>query len=86
MPHQLVPWYLILSYLYYERDASPVPDSTFDFLARRLDNEWELAKHPHRKLLRRGSLQSGHYLAGKYPLRTRVAAIQFLLECLDDER
>lgn len=76
-PQQLVPYYLMASYLYYERDVSAISDKEFDALARRLGREWDAAAHRHRALLQRNALGSGYYLKGRLPLMVRGAALHW---------
>lgn len=75
----LVPHYLIHCYLYYEAGASLIPDQQFDLLARRLNLEWDEAKHRHRRLIDRSALGSGgSYLTRKLP-RCVVSCAEGLL-------
>lgn len=71
----LVPHYLIHCYLYYECGVSIISDRSFDLLARRLQLEWDLANHRHRRMIERASLSSGgSYLVRKLPLCVISAA------------
>jgi hypothetical protein len=71
----LVPHYLIHCYLYYVCGTSLISDRAFDFLAKRLQAEWDLAEHPNRRLIDRAALSSGgHYLTKKLPLRVQSCA------------
>ena len=55
----LVPWYLMLSWLYYERDISIVSDACFDLICKRLDAEWDEVEHRHKRLVSRDMLKAG---------------------------
>lgn len=58
-PNMLVPWYLILSYLYYRADISLVPDSVYDSICEELG--WVLPKltHRHKRLVDADALLAG---------------------------
>jgi hypothetical protein len=57
---QLVPYYLMSSYLYYLTDkASPLTDKQFDHLCLRLIDEYERIKHVHKSLVSIESLNAG---------------------------
>jgi len=52
--------YLMASYLYYILNSdTPLSDSQFDQLARKLLKEWKTIDHPHKKLLSKSSLRAG---------------------------
>lgn len=79
--NRLVPYYLMSSYLYYELDEiTPITDSEYDILCKRLYDEWENITHVHKGLVRKDALLagSGFYLSGRYPLIVQSAAIQWL--------
>jgi hypothetical protein len=74
---QLVPFYLMASYLYYMCDESLCVDDAYDLLCRRLDTEWDRAIHPHRSMVKRQYLKqtTGYYIKSKdYPSIVKVAA------------
>lgn len=77
-PELLVPHYLIHCWLYYQYGRPMIEDHVFDALARRLEQEWDQAKHLHRKYIERKALRSGgSYI--KPPIRVRAAAERFLI-------
>lgn len=53
----LVPWFLMASYLYYQRDHSLLSDARYDQLCRDLDAEWPA--HRHRYAVDRAGLSAG---------------------------
>jgi hypothetical protein len=55
----LVPWYMMLSYLYYEHDKQLVPDHTFDLLCKTLLNQFDSVEHQHLKFVSKDSLRAG---------------------------
>lgn len=77
---QLVPYYLMACYLYYERDISVITDAQFDALARRLKRDWNEAAHRHRFFLQRSALGSGYHLAGQLPGLVTGAAMQWAVD------
>ena len=57
---QLVPYYLMASYLYYiTHKLSPMSDEEFDSLCRRLIDEYDGIEHPHKSLVSLESLRAG---------------------------
>lgn len=73
--NMLIPFYLMLSYLYYDRDLSGVPDSEFDKLCNRLQNEWDSITHEHKQYVNREALAAGTGYHLKYTNRIRGAAV-----------
>lgn len=65
-PNLAVPWYLSLSYAYYELDESLVTDWTYDRLCRMLDQRWDEIEHRHKHLIDRASLSAGTGFALPY--------------------
>ncbi len=77
--NQLVPWFLMSSYLYYWCDFSLIQDSEFDALCVRLHKEWLKVTHRHRDLITRNDLKAGTGFAIRiqdYPLITQSSAWQ----------
>lgn len=58
-PDCVVAWYLMASYLYYHEDFSLLSDGLYDRLCRKILKRWKFIKHPHKRLLDRGSLRAG---------------------------
>lgn len=74
-PDQLVQYYLMCSYLYYQVNISPIPDAAFDKLCVRIDQEWDTITHRHKALVDRAALKAGTgYQIDDYPLWVRCAA------------
>lgn len=74
-PGQLVQYYLMCSYLYYQVNISPIPDAAFDKLCVRLDQEWDTITHRHKALIDRAALKAGTgYQIEEYPLWVKCAA------------
>lgn len=74
----LVPLYLIHSYLYYVHDTAVIPDAEYDRICKELLDRWNEAQaHPHAAYLDRSSLEAGtafHIKADDYPMIVRCAA------------
>ena len=70
----LVPYYLMLSHLYYDRDESLVSDALYDLICKRLDEEWDLVRHWHKDLVDRAALSAGTGYHLKHPRRVVEAA------------
>lgn len=78
--NMMVPWYLILSYLYYAHDVSLVPDSMYDDLCAKLERWFD---HMHKDLIERDALRAGtgFYLVNKLPHRVMFASISLAADC-----
>ena len=73
-----VAFYLMSSYLYYERDTNVLSDGEYDTLCQRLLAEWKDITHPHKKFLKKGSLKAGTgYNIKKYPTMVKSAAMMW---------
>lgn len=70
----LVPFFLSLSWLYYEKDESLVPDALYDEMGERLLAEWDKIEHWHKHLIDREALKAGTGFYLKYPERVERAA------------
>ncbi len=78
---QLVSYYLMASYLYYIKDVSAIPDTTFDQLCKRLLSEFETVDHPHKYLVSELDLEAGtgyRLTDATFPLIVKSAAWQWL--------
>ena len=79
--HQLVAYYLMSSYLYYERDTQVLADDVFDAICVRLDKQWGWIQHEHKHLIHRESLRAGTgYDLKDYPPRIVNAALAWAAE------
>lgn len=83
--HLLVPWYLILSYAYYYRDASLVSDELYDRICKDLSaaiDAYEI-EHRHMRLCNQDALAAGtayHIPRADYPSMAVSCADQFIRE------
>jgi hypothetical protein len=71
-------YYLIFSYLYYEWDLTPIPDTLYDRLCNVLLSKWRRLEHPHKHLTTRDDLSAGTGFSIRYPDRVVNAAIEWL--------
>ncbi len=56
--NRLIPIYLMSSYLYYECDLNVLDDTQFDYLCKRILDNWDNIDHMHKHLLDKESLKS----------------------------
>jgi len=57
--NRLVPIYLMSSYLYYEHDKNVIDDTQFDYLCKKLYDNWDSVEHMHKHLLDKDNLKAG---------------------------
>jgi hypothetical protein len=83
---QLVPYYLMSSFLYYESHPqweSPLTDTDYDDLCKRVLTEWDDIEHPHKHLIDYFALSAGtgFYLKqDDYPQIVQGAAVTWAEE------
>ena len=58
-PNKLISWFMIASYSYYHLDINVMSDYDFDFLVKRIKENWGEIDHPHKKLIKPTNLDSG---------------------------
>ncbi len=74
---QLVPYYLMSSYLYYHCDKQVLNDDEYDTLAKRLLDEWDSVEHMHKHLITKDDLTAGTGYAIKHTNMIKNAAIRW---------
>lgn len=74
-----VAWWLMASYAYYRLNQSFLQDETFDWLGRYLKDNWDVIRHPNKRLIRQTATFSGYYVK-RYPIRVQAATWQLLDE------
>ena len=79
-PNQLVSWFMIGSYAYYELGTPLMSDAAFDLLVARLKENWETADHYHKALIKPGNLEAGSGFDLHYPTIVRDATRSALIE------
>ena len=75
---QLVSWFMMASYAYYQLDINLMSDYDFDFLVERLRNEWDNVDHPHKELIKKTNLDAGSGYDIDFPAIVRGAAADYL--------
>ena len=55
----LVPYYLMFSYLYYEKNVSLIEDTEFDKLCQTLLEKYDNVEHMHKHLVSKEALTAG---------------------------
>ena len=58
-PNMLIPYYLMFSYLYYEKDINLITDNEFDTLCKTLLDKLDGLTHMHKHLVKKESLTAG---------------------------
>ena len=85
--NQLVPWYLMASYMYYHEDESLITDALYDEVCQRLSYLLDKIDHWHKDLIDPGALAAGtgyHLAKEDYPKRT-IAACHHLLKKSEEQ-
>lgn len=77
-PDALVSWFMIGSYAYYELDENVMSDYDFDFLVKRLKEEWDNINHPHKELIALTNLDSGSGYDINFPSMVKGATVSYL--------
>ena len=57
--NRLVPIYLMSSYLYYEHDKNVLDDTQFDYLCKKILDNWNNITHMHKHLIDKNNLKAG---------------------------
>lgn len=57
--NRLVPIYLMSSYLYYEHDKNVLDDTQFDYVCKKLYDNFDDVTHMHKHLLDKDNLKAG---------------------------
>lgn len=76
---QKVSWYLMASYLYYEKDFSLMSDAEYDELCKELYMFFDILTHPHAAILELDLLKCGSGFGLRYPARTVISAETLML-------
>ena len=75
-PNMLVPYYLIHSFLYYEKDDPIIGDEEYDRICKMLYDVYDTVKHHHKHLINKDSLLAGTGYHLQYNARIEGAAAQ----------
>ncbi len=57
--NMLIPYYLMFSYLYYEKNISLIDDAEFDGMCKTLLDKLDSLTHMHKHLVKKESLTAG---------------------------
>ena len=57
--NMLIPYYLMFSYLYYEKNISLIDDAEFDGICKTLLDKLDTLTHMHKYLVKKESLTAG---------------------------
>ena len=74
--NMLIPYYLMLSYLYYEQNVSLIDDAEFDKLCKTLLEKLDYLNHMHKHLVSKESLTAGTGYDIKYTNLIKDSAIK----------
>ena len=77
-PNKLISWFMIASYAYYHLDSSVMSDYDFDYLVKRIIDNWEDINHPHKNLIEKSNLDAGSGYDINFPLMVRGATVDYL--------
>ena len=77
-PNELVSWFLISSYAYYELGRPVMADMTFDNLTQKLKERYEEADHPHKHLITQSHLDATTGYDIEYPGIVKYSAMNYL--------
>ena len=78
-PGRCVSWYMMCSYLYYQKDESVISDELFDQICKKILDNWKDIKHPHKRRIKKSDLEAGTgYAIKKYPSIVMSSADRWL--------
>ena len=75
-PNMLIPYYLMFSYLYYEKNISLIEDGEFDDMCKTLLEKLDSLTHMHNHLVKKESLIAGTGYDIKYTNLIKDSAIK----------
>ena len=73
--NMLIPYYLMFSYLYYEKNISLIDDNEFDQICKTLLDKLDSLTHMHKHLVKKESLTAGTGYDIKYTERIKMSAM-----------
>jgi aromatic ring hydroxylase len=79
-PNRCVAFYMMSSYLYYEKDKQVLTDGMFDQMCKKILKTWDQIDHPHKKLIDKESLEAGTGYYIKYTNMIKGAAESWYAE------
>ena len=72
----LIPYYLMFSYLYYEKNISLIEDGEFDDMCKTLSEKLDSLTHMHKHLVKKESLTAGTGYDIKYTNLIKDSALK----------
>ena len=75
-PNMLVPYYLMFSYLYYEKNITLIDDTEFDQMCKTLLDKYDDVEHMHKHLVKKESLTAGTGYDIKYTEMIKDSAME----------
>ena len=75
-PNMLIPYYLMFSYLYYEKDINLITDGEFDALCKTLLDKYDGLTHMHKHLVTKTALSAGTGYDIKYTNMIKDSAMK----------
>ena len=74
--NMLIPYYLMFSYLYYEKNISLIEDGEFDDMCKTLSEKLDSLTHMHKHLVKKESLTAGTGYDIKYTNLIKDSALK----------
>tara|TARA_Y100000004_G_scaffold180707_1_gene225607 strand:+ start:402 stop:671 length:270 start_codon:yes stop_codon:yes gene_type:complete len=74
--NMLIPYYLMFSYLYYEKNISLIDDNEFDQMCKTLLDKLDSLTHMHKHLVKKESLTAGTGYDIKYTNLIKDSALK----------
>ena len=75
-PNMLIPYYLMFSYLYYEKNITLIDDTEFDQMCKTLLEKYDEVEHMHKHLVKKENLTAGTGYDIKYTNMIKDSAME----------
>ena len=75
-PNMLIPYYLMFSYLYYEKDITLIDDEEFDQMCKTLLEKYDEVEHINKDLVKKENLTAGTGYDIKYTNMIKDCAME----------
>lgn len=87
-PNLLVPWYLMASYCYHQKDTPIISDGLYDWICQTLHDYWGVIHHQHKYLIDQGQLKAGTGYALPYSVFPRriIGGAEHLQQLMNSKR
>lgn len=77
-PNGLVSWFLIGCYAYYQLSKPVMSDPDFDYMVKKLKEQWDNADHPHKELISETHLDATTGYDIEYPNIVKHSTIDYI--------